>query len=70
MVYIREYPPPPDLAGTYQEEAYRFEDEDDYEDKNWFNNFIRLIQKWAPQKPAYNFISPERLSRLFLLKDL
>ena len=53
-----------------QKEAYRFEDEDDYEDKNWFNNVIRLIQKYAPQKPACNFISPERLSRLFVLKDL
>ena len=59
--------------GKYiKKKAYRFQDQDEI----WFKSFIRLFpkkkkeKKKAPRKLVFNFISPLRLSRLFLLKEL
>lgn len=53
-----------------QIETFRFQDENEYRGKINLQSLSRILLKQTPRKASFQFFTPEKLARLFLLKEI
>ena len=53
-----------------QIETFRFQDEDEYKGEIYLQGLSRILEKQTPRKASFQFFTPEKLARSFLLKEI
>lgn len=53
-----------------QIETLRFQDEDEYKGEIYLQGLSLILEKQTPRKASFQSFTPEKLARLFLLKEI